>query len=287
MRRALAALACATVLLAGPNGHAATAASADYSDLWWNASESGWGAHVTLQDDVVFMVLFVYDAARQPRFLVAPDMRRAQAAGAADVFEGELYATTGPPFPGAFDATAVSRRLVGAATLRFEAVGAGQLTYTVDGAEVAKAITRQSWRPPELAGEYLGGLFATATTCPSGLPGIAYPGSLTISQAGDAVTIESRFEPGFSETGICRMAGRLQPQGSLARIGGSYECDFFNEPGSVSGTFSIDAVRAGESGFSGRYEGREGAACVHAGHIGGVRQGYVPAGPGPEPDPED
>ena len=45
-----------------------TVARADtgHADLWWNASESGWGAHVTQQADVIFLVLFVYDSGTRP-----------------------------------------------------------------------------------------------------------------------------------------------------------------------------------------------------------------------------
>ena len=48
----LASLAAAPTIAASPS-------AADYSDLWWNSGENGWGAHITLQDDMVFMVLYV------------------------------------------------------------------------------------------------------------------------------------------------------------------------------------------------------------------------------------
>lgn len=285
MRRLLAAIACIAQLTAARAG---STTGPDYSDLWWNAAESGWGAHVTQQEDVVFMVLYVYDAERRPRFFVASDMRRA-AMPTGDTFEGALYSTAGPALAGPFDPEQVTRRAVGTARLRFDAPGAGVLTYVADGVAVEKAITRQAWRPPQLAGEYRGGLFGTATamTCPLGLPDIAYPGSFRISQSGDQVTIETTFTPAFADTGTCRMTGRLTQQGSLASITeGSYECQFVNGPIPVAGTFELTAIEASESGLGGSYRGREGTSCIHEGRLGGIRRAAGAATPEPEPEPE-
>ena len=283
MRRALAAVACLAALAAGTPSLAASTARSDYSDLWWNAAESGWGAHVTLQDDVVFLVLFVYDAARQPRFYTASDMR--PVAGGGETFQGLLYATRGPAFAGAFDPAQVVIRAVGEVTLRFDSPTAATLAYSVDGVAVSKSITRQGWRAPDLAGSYRGGLFAQAANCL--LPTVEYPGTLVVSQAGDVVTIESAFQPGFAEAGTCRMVGRLAQHGSLAAItAGTYTCEFENGPNPVAGTFEITAIEAGRSGFHGRYRGLEGAQCVHAGSFGGFLDGSREVPPAPEPPPE-
>jgi hypothetical protein len=142
---------------------------------------------------------------------------------------------------------------------------------------VSKALIRQSWRPPNLAGDYNGGIFATATanTCRLGLPGISYPGSLHVTQAGDAVTIDAFVAPGFAESAMCHMTGRLVQQGSLAAItAGTYTCDFLDYA-SVSGTFEVSAIEPGENGFGGRYLGQQEAACVHSGYMGGTRRGYT------------
>lgn len=288
MRGILATFVCLALLAVAPAVRATSTAGPDYSDLWWNAAESGWGAHVTQQDDVVFMVLYVYDAERRPRFFVASDMRRAGAASG-DTFEGTLYSTSGPAFTGPFDPAQVALRAVGIARLRFDSPGAAVLSYTVDGVAVERAITRQSWRSPDLAGEYRGGLFGTATamTCPLGLPTIAYPGSFRISQAGDQVTIDTTFNPGFASTGTCRMTGRLSQQGSLASITeGAYECEFVNGPLPVAGTFELTAIEWSESGLGGLYRGREGASCLHEGHFGGIRRVRGVATPEPDPEPE-
>jgi hypothetical protein len=279
------AIAVLLACLLGPFGSSAFATStstADHSDLWWNAAENGWGAHVTQQDDVLFLVLYVYDEARRPRFLVAPDMRRRQ--GSPGIHEGALHRTTGPVFSGTFDPNLVSSTPVGDARLEFVNSGEARLEYTVGAIRVQKTLTRQLWRLPRLAGEYLGGIFATATasTCPLGLASIAYSGSLVITQEGEDVAIEMSVAPGFAENGNCRLTGRLVPQGALASISGTYACGFSNGNAS-SGSFELVDVESGPNGFGGRYSALEGQACRHTGFLGGTRRSRAATGSQAQP----
>lgn len=285
----LALLACATMFAVALPSRATSAGTADYSDLWWNAGESGWVAHVTLQDNVVFLVLFVYDSANQARFFVASDMERVDfSVYSADTYVGDLYTTQGPPFAGAFNPALVSSRVVGNARLTFETPGSAVLSYTVDGVTVTKAITRQQWRPPDLTGEYKGGLFAAQSACFNGLPTLAYRGSVSVRQSGDMLTIDSTFAPGFAESGACRHAGRMTQQGSVVSIlQGTYTCEFQEEHNTVSGTFALTAIESGANGFSGRYLGQEGGSCVHSGYLGGIRRGYPDLPPAPEEPPPE
>jgi hypothetical protein len=46
---------------------------ADYSDLWWNSQESGWGMNIVQQGSIVFVTLFVYGPDGKPTWYVAPD----------------------------------------------------------------------------------------------------------------------------------------------------------------------------------------------------------------------
>ena len=273
--RILAALAFSLASLAAP---ASSTASTDYSDLWWNPAENGWGAHVTLQGDVVFMVLYVYDAAGAPRFFVAPGLQRVDLAAYPDeTFMGALYSTRGPAFSGAFDPARVSAREVGSARMSFPTPGSATLAYTVDGVTVNKTLSRQAWRAPDITGEFKGGLFAgaTAATCTLGLPTVSYPGSFKVSRSGDTVTIESTFAPGFAEDGSCRFTGRATQAGSLLSIvDGSYDCVFSNT-NTTAGTFQLTNIESGPHGFSGRYSATEGSSCRHTGYFGGLRRGYT------------
>lgn len=122
-------------------------ASFSASELWWNPSESGWGVNVIQQNNVLFITLFVYGADGKATWYVGPATTSTTGAG---YYTGPLYVTTGPPFQGAFNPSAVTNRQVG--TITFDASCAtcdswskARLTYTVDGVRVDKTIERQTW----------------------------------------------------------------------------------------------------------------------------------------------
>lgn len=118
----------------------------NYTDLWWNPNESGWGINFNHQDNTLFATLFTYDANGAPMWLVMSSGARLGAGS----YQGTLYRMTGPafnatPFAGAAPSP------VGTLRVDFTDHAHGTLTYTVDGTQVTKAITRQ--------------VFSTAPTC--------------------------------------------------------------------------------------------------------------------------
>jgi hypothetical protein len=112
----------------------------NYTDLWWNPSESGWGAAITHQYGVMFLAWFVYDESGKPVWYVATNCS-VNAAG--DGCAGTLFRTTGPPFGPTFDPARVQAVPVGTASLSFSDPNNGTLAYTVNGTSGIKAITRQ------------------------------------------------------------------------------------------------------------------------------------------------
>ena len=117
-----------------------TTPAVNYTDLWWNPSESGWGMAITQQFQTMFLAWFVYDAAGQPVWYVASDCA-VNAAG--NGCSGAVYRTTGPALGPTFDPSRVSVFSVGNATLTFTDGNNGMLSYTVDGVSGSKSITRQ------------------------------------------------------------------------------------------------------------------------------------------------
>lgn len=112
--------------------------SVDYTDLWWNPSESGWGMDITQQYGVMFLAWFVYDNSGTPVWYVAPDC---VVAGAG--CSGAAYATTGPPFGPSFDSARIHAFSVGNVSVTFGDANHGMLTYSINGVFGTKAITRQ------------------------------------------------------------------------------------------------------------------------------------------------
>jgi len=151
LRQLLIASLSVAVLATG-TAHAAS--TTDYSDQWWIPTESGWGAAVLQQADMMFVNLMVYGADGKPTWFVAASSLQADSPSGHTVFLGDLYATTGPYYGGTFNPALASERKVG--TLKFDATSASNATmsYTVDGASVVKNVTRQTW-----SYEYLGGTY--------------------------------------------------------------------------------------------------------------------------------
>lgn len=110
----------------------------DYTDLWWNPDESGWGMAIAQQASVMFLAWYVYDSAGKPMWYVASNCT-VSGTGCT----GTLYRTTGPAFGPTFDSTQVHVFAVGSVTLDFSDPNNGTLSYMVDGVSGTKAITRQ------------------------------------------------------------------------------------------------------------------------------------------------
>ena len=75
-------------------------ADVNFTDLWWNSAESGWGINVAHQGDTIFAAWYTYTTSGAPLFLVATLHETALA-----TFEGDLYRATGPA--GSIQATQV------------------------------------------------------------------------------------------------------------------------------------------------------------------------------------
>ena len=120
---------------------------ADYTGMWWNPQESGWGLTIHQSArDVLFGALFVYDAQNRAQwFTIQPG-----AWTSSRRWEGPLYRTTGPYFANAsYDASLVQLQAAGSAVLEFNTAPGGtttaRFTYIVDGATTVKTITRMAF----------------------------------------------------------------------------------------------------------------------------------------------
>ena len=119
-----------------------TASPANYSDLWWNPDEPGWGLSVHHHaSSNVFATWFVYDADGAP---VWYSMQPGQWTSKT-TFVGPVYKATGPHFHSPHDSAKVSLRNVGIGTLAFSDHATGTFTYDIDGARASKAITRMTF----------------------------------------------------------------------------------------------------------------------------------------------
>jgi len=115
-----------------------TAPAIDYTDLWWNEAQSGWGMAISHQFGVMFLAWFVYDANGRPAWYVA-----SSCAVSGNGCSGALYRTSGPPAGPMFDPGRVHAEEVGSVSITFTDPNEGVISYTVNGVSATKSITRQ------------------------------------------------------------------------------------------------------------------------------------------------
>jgi hypothetical protein len=102
----------------------------NFTSLWWNPAEPGWGLALSHQGDTTFGILFVYDAQDRPEwYVMTSGIEKTRG-----TFGGKLY-------------RAARSRIedVGSMSLKFSTGNDGVLKYRLDGADVEKAITRQTF----------------------------------------------------------------------------------------------------------------------------------------------
>ena len=237
----------------------ATPNSVNYSDLWYNPAESGWGVNLAHQGDVLFGTFFVYGAGEQAVWYSATFTLQSIGANGAITYAGDLFQTNGSAQGTAWDPALVKYRQVGTASLTFGDAAHAVLSYTADGVLVNKEITRQTFAHNSILGDYIGSTSDVTFNCKdparNGLH-TTDPGAFTIRQQGADVVI--RFP-------TCTYTGQYTQQGQVGYIDGIYECTNF-----AVGAARFHALQSEKGGIVGTYTGFD-KSCEFRGNIGGMR----------------
>jgi hypothetical protein len=123
------------------------ASASNYTDLWWNPSESGWGVNLIHQGDIVAAAWYTYDTAGNPMWLIASPGKQPDGSYAGSVFR----ATSGTPLLQINGSPAVqpgAMQNVGNVTLRFTDGEKATMSFTVDGVAQTKSIQRYAFTTP-------------------------------------------------------------------------------------------------------------------------------------------
>jgi hypothetical protein len=112
---------------------AALAPGGNFTSLWWNPAQAGWGLALSQQGDTAFAVLFGYDASNRASWTVMANGGR-KSLGA---FGGTLYR-----------ASAGNVVEAGDMSLAFSNADEGRLTYRLDGVDFTQPIVRQEFSMP-------------------------------------------------------------------------------------------------------------------------------------------
>ena len=263
IQRGLAAL-CISLAVSLPA--AATTSSVDYTDIYYDAAESGWGLAITQQGDLAFASMYVYGADNTPRWYFTGSGLTLSGS----TLSGPLNSTTGPYFGAPYNASLVTSTTVGTMTIAFNGPNNATLTYSVNGVNVSKPIQRLSFRTNNLTGHYLGGLTANGSGCSGVANGpILIFDNLNVTQSGNALTMTVSFNNANGTASTCTFSGTYTPTGRLGTASGNFNCTFGTSPGNT-GTFTLSAIDAGIYGFSSSFSGRD-QFCTYNGQFGGVR----------------
>jgi hypothetical protein len=116
------------------------ASAGNYSDLWWNATEPGWGLTLSHQGDIIFVLWYTYGDEGRDQWISGATLVK-QADGS---FAGALQRPSAgtPLLQIAGPATSFPVPEVGSASLSFSDGETGSFSYTLDGVTQTKAITR-------------------------------------------------------------------------------------------------------------------------------------------------
>lgn len=111
----------------------------NYTDMWWNPQESGWGINVTHHPSGrLFASWFTYDASGAPLwFTLQPGQWTSTT-----TYTGPIYRTTGPDFAAPFDPSRITVAAVGTGTFAFDGARSGTFSYTVGTTTGSRRIER-------------------------------------------------------------------------------------------------------------------------------------------------
>lgn len=123
-----------------------TANAANYSDIWWNPNESGWGLTIADHETNLWAVWYTYRQDNTPTWMFVSGGTFNEARTR---FSGPLYQTTGPAYRAAFASRPVNVTQVGNVTIDFApagmAAGVATFTYTVGSVTATRQVERYGY----------------------------------------------------------------------------------------------------------------------------------------------
>ena len=112
----------------------------NYSDLWWNPLESGWGLTLAHQGDAIFLLWYTYGAAGRDQWFSGSRLERQADGSFVGALEQPLSGTPLADING--PATSFPIPELGSASLRFSDGENAIFRYSVNGIEQSKRIKR-------------------------------------------------------------------------------------------------------------------------------------------------
>ncbi|HWZ70295.1 MAG TPA: hypothetical protein VN326_02300 [Casimicrobiaceae bacterium] len=248
---------------------ASRAGAVDFTDIWYNPAENGWGVNVVQGNAFIFLTFFIYGADGKPTWFTAQVTQ-----DASGNFNGPLYATTGTYY--ILPWTGFSIAQAGTVSFRPTGPATATLIYTVTGVgPVTKTIQRQNLPAIPVGAcllqdgtvgpcTYIGGQSGAYSNCSVSTNNGSYTDffNLQVTQlTNGSVTFAFTYQA-FS----CTFSGTLVQQGQLYSVpGASYQCG--TDPAFSA---NLTQIKATAQGIEGVFSAPVGGNCREDAHFSGV-----------------
>jgi hypothetical protein len=239
----------------------AAANATDFSDIWFDPAESGWGVNVVQSDTFQFLTFFIYGQDGNPTWYTAHLTN-----DGTGNYSGALYATSGTYF--AVPWQGVAATVVGSASFQPTTDYNATLTYTFTGGPtVTKPIQRQTLTAYQMSGSYSGSVSGSISGCvdpTNNLAVLRHRVDLTVTQTGDDSAVLSFTL--FENSAVCTFSGPLTHIGRMYQMtGAQYVCGS-NPPI----TANVDDLDLTNQGIEGRWTSDDGGGCTESIRFGTV-----------------
>jgi hypothetical protein len=242
MKRLLFALLLGATFEAGAN---------NYTDIWYEASQPGYGFNFVQSDQFIFATFFVYGPGGQPAWLVAG--LNWNGVGS---YTGNLFTATGTYFGAPWNPANYAPAQVGTATFTPSPSNnwQGTLNYIVQsgpaaGANATVAIERQTLTAIPTAGIYAGaqaGFYTDCETFANNGSTVDHYELAVIQTSSTNVTYQFRYQSGIT----CTLAGVYAPHGQYYELlNAGYSCT-----DGVNTTANIRQIKVSDLGIEGIIE---------------------------------
>jgi len=232
-------------------GAASRAQAADYTDIWYNASQSGYGFNVVESDDgtgapFLFVTFFVYGQNGQPTWYVA-----LLTWNKVDTFTGSIYATTGTFFATPWNPSSSTTNAVGTASFKPNPSNnyQGTFSYSVNNVgSFTGELTRQTLTAISTAGFFAGSQAGTYSGCGTAASNGSYTDPYTLQVADGSnsfITFNFTYRSGLT----CKILGAATQTGSYFQMpSGTYTCS-----DGTSTTAAMSEIKVTALGLEGKF----------------------------------
>lgn len=119
-------------------GRVANAPEQNWTDIWWDPAEPGWGINITVKNNVFFAAWYVYDAGGKASWYT---FQGGNWVGRA-CYVGPVYKTSGSAWGGIASQQVMTVSQVGSARICFLGYDSAAFGFTVEGQTSSKNIVR-------------------------------------------------------------------------------------------------------------------------------------------------